>query len=159
MSKSFPNEQAVHERFSVECFNLAWDLLDRSDRSPEQDEEMIRLSVASTWHWTKRSDCTAENRSVGLWQTSRIHSVLGHTEEARRYASLCVQESSKEGVGVFFLAYAYEATARAEALAGNASVATAALEQAQRLLERIEDAEARSMLEQDLDDVRRLSNR
>ena len=158
MSKSFPDERAVHERFSVDCFNLAWDLLDRSDRSPEQDEEMVRLSVASTWHWTKRSDCTAENLSVGLWQTSRIHAVLGHAEEARRYASLCVQESSKGGVGVFFLAYAYEATARAEALAGNASVATAALGQAEKLLERVEDADAQSMLEQDLDDVRRRSS-
>jgi len=158
MSKSFPDEQAVHERFSVDCFNLAWDLLDRSDRSPEQDEEMLRLSVASTWHWAKRSDCTAENLSVGLWQTSRIHSVLEHMEEARRYATLCVQESSKQNVGVFFLGYAYEATARAETLAGNASAATVALEHAEKLATQIEDADARSMLEQDLDDVRHRLN-
>ncbi len=79
-------------------------------------------------------------------------------EEARRYATLCVQESSKQNVGVFSLGYAYEATARAEALAENTSAATAALEHAEQLATQIEDADARSMLEQDLDDVRHRLN-
>jgi len=154
MTGSLADEQAAHKQFSVACFNQAWDLLDTTDRTAEQDEEMLRLSVASTWHWTKRTDCTEENLSVGLWQTSRIHSVLGHFGEARRYAAMCVQESSKENVDVFFLAYAYEAVARAEAVSGNGAAASEALTRADELAGQVKDEDSRSMLKQDLEGLR-----
>lgn len=38
---------AAHRYFSVECFNRAWDLIDKPDRTELDDEEMVRLSLAS----------------------------------------------------------------------------------------------------------------
>ena len=33
---------------------------------------MLRLSLAATWHWTQRPDCTSTNLSIGYWQTARL---------------------------------------------------------------------------------------
>ena len=47
----FDTEQA-HRYFSTHCFNMAWQLIEKPDRTPEDDEQMIRLAQASLWHWT-----------------------------------------------------------------------------------------------------------
>ena len=43
---------AAHRYFAAECYNQAWGLLDKADRTPGEDEAMLRLSMASHWHWT-----------------------------------------------------------------------------------------------------------
>lgn len=45
--------EAAHKRFSAECFNRAWDLLDKEKRTPEEEQKMIELCLASIWHWTE----------------------------------------------------------------------------------------------------------
>ena len=52
---------AAHKFFSTHCFNKAWYLIDQPSRTPEEDEEMIRLSLASAWHWKQRDDCTQKD--------------------------------------------------------------------------------------------------
>src|SRR5688572_4192069 len=103
----------VHRYFSADCFNKAWELIEKADRTPEEDEQMVRLNQASLWHWTQRDDCKSTNMSVGYWQASRIHAILGRAGEATRYGQLCL-ERSQEQESPFFLAYAFEALARAE---------------------------------------------
>ena len=78
---------------------------------------MLRLSRQPR-HWTQRPDCTSTNLSIGYWQTARIYALLGQAENARRYAQMCFEVSQQPGVKPFFLAYAYEALAQAEAAAG-----------------------------------------
>ena len=46
----------AHKVFSAEAFNSAWDLIEKADRTPEDDELMISLAHASAWHWTQRED-------------------------------------------------------------------------------------------------------
>jgi hypothetical protein len=126
---------AAHRFFAVECFNRAWELMDKAERTPEEDEQMIRLSLASHWHWTQRADCTQENVSVAHWQTSRIYTMLGQTENARRYARLCLEASRDDSLPPFCLGYAYEALARAESLAGDQTQMREYLREAQRVTE------------------------
>lgn len=139
-----------HRYFSVECFNRAWDLLDKTVRTPAEDEEMLHLGMASLWHWHQRSDCTDTNLSVGYWQVSRIYAVLGHADNARHHAERCLDVSRGEGIPPFYLGYAYEALARAEMVAGNADGMAASLQEAQRVAETVPDAEARKTLQDDL---------
>ena len=82
---------AAHKYFSTFCFNSAWDLMDKSERTAAEDEEMLRLSLASTWHWSQREDCTQANLSVGYWQTSRIYATLGQADNARRHGQLSLR--------------------------------------------------------------------
>lgn len=145
--------EAAHKYFAAECFNQAWALLDKPDRSAAEDEHMIRLSLASHWHWTQREDCTPTNISAAYWQTSRIYSVLGQAENAKRYAQLCLSVSQGEDVAPFYLAYAYEAAARAELVADNRQQMERYLAQARRIANKVPDAQAKSWLLEDLDTI------
>lgn len=145
--------EAAHKYFSAQCFNQTWDLLDKADRTPEEDEQMIRLSLASTWHWTQRADCTATHLSTGYWQTSRVYATLGQADNARRYGQLCLEASQKEGVGPFYLGYAYEALARAESVAGEQEKAQGYLREGRRIADTVPDPDSRSWLVADLDNI------
>lgn len=144
---------AAHRYFAVECFNHAWDLIDKAERTPDEDEQMLRLSLASTWHWSQRADCTPTNLSVGLWQTARIYTMLGQVENARRYGMLCLKTSQEEGVEAFALSYAYEALARVEMVAGNRAKMEIYLAQARQVAEGIGDEEDRQQLMNDLETI------
>ena len=107
----------AHKYFSANCFNMAWNLIEKPERSHDDDQQMIRLAQASIWHWTQRPDCTANNLSIGYWQLSRVYSLLDEPDNARKYAQLCLEITPTDDA--FLLGYAYEALARAEAIAGN----------------------------------------
>ena len=138
--------------FSADCFNKAWDGIEKPDRTPEEDEQMIRLNQASIWHWTQREDCNSTNMSIGYWQASRIYAILQRPAEAVRYGQLCLQNSHDEAP--FFLAYAYEALARAEQVAGNVAMVGKYRAEALRLIEAVTDPEDRKVLMNDLDTIK-----
>jgi hypothetical protein len=144
---------AGHKYFAANCFNATWDLLDKSDRTPEEDEQMIRLSMTSLWHWTQREDFTKKNESIGYWQISRVYAVLGQAEDARKYGHFCLAASQDVSVEPFYLGYAYEALARAESVAGNQAAMREYLEKARQAAALVQEAESRQMLESDLDTI------
>jgi len=139
---------AAHKYFSAGCFNRAWDLIDKADRTPEEDQAMISLAHASLWHWTQRDDCTRTNRSIGYWQASRIYALLGQADNARRYGQLSLDYS--EGAEPFYIGFAYEALARAESLAGDKAKSEEYLGLAKKLANSVTDAESKKMLLDDL---------
>jgi hypothetical protein len=143
--------QAAHAYFSVQCFNSAWRLIDKPERTSEEDDEMLRLSQASLWHWTQRTDCSGRNLSVGYWQLSRICALLRQQQNAERYGRLALAHG--EGEGPFYSGYAYEALARAEAVAGNRDKVEEYLAAARRLAEQVSDPEEQKVLLDDLDGI------
>ncbi|HLE29025.1 MAG TPA: hypothetical protein VI793_12955 [Anaerolineales bacterium] len=152
MSPEFAfNPEAAHAYFSTYCFNTAWELIEKADRTSADDEAMVRLAHTSIWHWTQRPDCTPRHLSVGYWQLSRIYSLLGEAENARRYARLALEAG--EGQGPFFVGYAYEALARAEQVAGNEAQKGHYLEQALRLADEVPDPEEKKLLAADLESL------
>lgn len=142
----------AHRYFSADCFNKAWELIERTDRTPAEDEQMIRLSHASLWHWTQRDDCTSENISIGYWQASRIHAILGRADDARRYARLCLENTPAESP--LLRAYASEALARAENTAGDATRAAQYRGEALRHAEAVTDPADRAQILSDLETIR-----
>ena len=56
----FDTEQA-HEFFSTHCFNKAWELIEKTDRTADEAEEMIQLAHASLWHWSQLPECSDKN--------------------------------------------------------------------------------------------------
>jgi len=145
--------QAAHKYFSVECFNRAWDFIDKVERTPEEDEQMLQLSLASHWHWTQREDYQDKNASIGYWQISRIYALLDQEDNARRYGQLCLQASQRIGVEPFFLGYAYEALARAEKVAGDNQKKQEYLNLAYQILSKISDQDEKKILEDDLETI------
>ena len=139
---------AVHRYFSVYCFNRTWDLLEKVDRTAEEDEAMLQTCMASLWHWSQRPDCTDKNKSVGAWQAARVYAVLNQPENARRYAQMALDYSI--GQPAFYQAYAYEALARAEASAGNRAQAEWCIEKSSELAQLVEKVEERKLILDDL---------
>ena len=145
--------QAAHRYFAVECFNKTWDLIDKKDRTPQEDTRMLQLSLTSLWHWTERIDCTPENHSVGLWQVSRVFALLGQTENALQFAQECLEISRDPAVPPYCLGYAWEAMARAKMAAGDSEEMQEALVQAHRIAGSLPDVETQKMLLADLQTI------
>ena len=139
---------AAHVHFAASCFNRAWMLIEKTDRSPAEDEEMIQLNQASLWHWSQRPDCSERHRSVGYWQASRIRALLGHGAEAVRYAKLALDHS--ETLAPFYRAYAHEAMARAAQVLGDDAACKAQAMQARVYVQAIADPEERDLVVADL---------
>jgi hypothetical protein len=145
---------AAHKHFSVECFNKAWELMDKVERTDNDNEEMIRLSLASHWHWTQREDCNETNLSIGYWQTSRVYAMLAQGDNARSYAERCLAVSQGEGILPVYLGYAYEALARAESVAGDRGKMEKYLGEARRVAETMPNPEAKQRLLDDLNTIK-----
>ena len=145
--------KAAHKFFSAQCFNMAWSLIDKPDRTAEEDEQMIRLSQASLWHWTQRDDCTKRNMSIGYWQASRVYALVGQADAARKYGLLSLECSAKEEP--FYMGYAYEALARAESVAGDRRKMDEHLRKARELADSVSDVESRKILLADLDGIKK----
>ncbi|MBM3152555.1 MAG: hypothetical protein FJZ96_10220 [Chloroflexi bacterium] len=149
-----PDLQQAHEYFSKTCFNRAWDFLDMASRTAEEDRQMLQLGLASLWHWSQRSDCTPTHTAIGAWQVSRIYAVLGKPDEARQYGESSLQASQSDGVPPFYMGYAYEALARAEAVAGEQSKMMEYLSLARQASEKVADPQERKALLDDLATIR-----
>lgn len=143
--------QEAHAYFSTACFNQAWDLIDQPERSPEENERMVRLVQASIWHWTQRSDCTDKNLSIGYWQASRVYVLVGEGDNGKKYADLCLAKTPKDDP--FLLGYAYEALARAEAALGHHDQAQRFRAEASQHAKNISDSNNREMLLNDLETI------
>ncbi len=139
---------AAHRFFSAACFNGVWELLERPNRTPDDDVRLLAAAHASLWHWLQRPDCTPRNLSVGYWLLSRAYAVLGNAVEARRYGSLSLDAAAQEPP--FYQGYAHEALARAARSAGDSQLAERHLAEARRFAEEVTESEERTMLESDL---------
>jgi tetratricopeptide (TPR) repeat protein len=142
--------EKAHRHFSADCYNQAWEYIDKPARTPEEDERMLMLSMASFWHWTQRPDCTAGNLSIGYWQLARVYTLLGRLEPARHYCHRCLEESQKEGTLPFHKGYAYEALARAEQAAGDTNKVKEFLALAREVSETMTDPDDKMQLLADL---------
>jgi len=138
----------AHRYFAADCFNKTWGFIEMPNRTHDEDEQMIRLAQTSLWHWTNRPDCNNEKLSIGYWLLARVYAIAGRHEDAKRYADSCLKYS--QGEAPFFVAYAYEALARAEKAAGNSSLMTKYKTESVRLADTVKDADDRKLLIDDL---------
>ncbi len=140
-----------HRALGVALYNDTWRLLEK-ERTPEEDEELLHQAHASAYHWLKAPECEPKNRARGEWICSRVYAVLGRPEPAMHYAERCLQivQASPQGMDDFDLPFAYEALARANAVAGNSDEAAGYERQARENAEQITDAEDRELVLSDL---------
>lgn len=108
------NEPAAHRKFAVDCFNKIWPLLEKKDRTAEDNEMMIHLAHTSLFHWLQVGAAINEQR--GEWMLARVYTILEDKEKAMHHAKRCLALTQKHDFKDFDLAYAYECMARATAL-------------------------------------------
>jgi len=142
----------AHRQFAADAFNTAWDLIDKTDRTAEEDMAMLCRAAASLWHWNQRDDVNNQSRSVGYWQLSRVFALLSDGPMALRCGELCLKYA--KGTPPFYAAYAYEALARASIISGDSAGAKRYLDSAQKMVDHVEEASSREMLLADLQSIR-----
>jgi hypothetical protein len=140
-----------HRKSAIDLFNLTWSLLDKKDRTKEEDDKMIHAAHASRFHWGEVGTPLEFER--GEWQISRVYSVLKRSEPALYHAKRCLEICKKNNIGDFDIAFAYEALARACAVAGLKTQCEENLELAKRAGLQIKKEEDRNYLLSELKTV------
>jgi len=111
------SESHDHRQLAADLFNHTWELIDKTERTQAEDDEMIHSAHASRYHWGLAG--TALNLARGEWQISRVYSILNRSEPAMYHANRSLDYCQENGFGDFDLAFAYEALARASSAAGD----------------------------------------
>jgi DNA-binding transcriptional MerR regulator len=134
-------------------FNATWELIEKDDRSRDDDDAMLHMAHASRHHWGRVG--TATHRARGEWQCSRVYAVLGRCEPCLHHARRVLDLAHEHELGPFDLAFGYEALARGHALAGDADLARAGIDQARALADDITEPDDRELLLSDLASIPR----
>jgi hypothetical protein len=145
-----PVAAATHRRLAVDLYNGVMSLLERDDRTPSDDDELVHAAHASRWHWGRVGN--AANLARGEWLCSRVYATLGLGEAAVRHAERCLAlvGAGGEGFEDWDHAAALEAVARARLAAGDVDGARRSLAGAAAATVQIADSDDRAVLEGDL---------
>lgn len=127
--------------------------MDKPQRTVAENEQMLALAMTSHWHWMQREDYTPVKASISYWQLSRIFVLLRQAENARHYAQRSLDVLPADGTLPFYHGYAYEALARAAALAQDRPAMEAALAQAQEFALAVPKESNRKALLADLEAI------
>ncbi len=149
-TKTYTLDEA-HEHFAKSANGRVWELLQKHDRSPSENDEMLHAAHASIYHWKFVGSAIHQQR--GEWLISHVHVVLGHANEALRHAERCFEltQTNKEIMQDFDIAYAFEGLARAHAMLGDQKMAEEFLYLAEQAGNRIVNKEDRSIFMSDFD--------
>jgi hypothetical protein len=132
-------------------FNGVWTLMERDDRTQDDDDRMLHMAHASRYHWGQVGEPV--NLARGEWLCSRVYAVLQRAEPCHAHAQRVLDICERDGIRDFDLAFAYEALARASAVAGDAAAARAYTEQALAAAEDIAEDDDRELLLSDLESI------
>lgn len=142
--KSFTKAEAqLH--FAKGFNGKTWELLDKQERTQEENELLVDYAHASLAHW--RAAGTGVHLQRGAWMLARVYTVLGNAQVALQYAERCLEltKQYKNLLSDFDFAFAYECMARAQALSGNKTEADKHIAKADKAGAAIEDEEDREI--------------
>ncbi|KZL22035.1 hypothetical protein PsAD2_00060 [Pseudovibrio axinellae] len=153
MNKAGSTQALDHRTVAIELNQRAWALLEKQDRTLEDNDELLHAAHASLWHWLQVG--TKRNEQRGLWLVGRVHVLQGNKEAAMRYAkkTMTLTTSNEEDMVDFDHAYAYELFARATFLAGEKDKAEGLFERASRLGQLIHGEQNRKIFFSDLEAI------
>jgi tetratricopeptide (TPR) repeat protein len=138
---------------AAQLFNETWRLLELEGRSRDDDDRMIHTAHASRYHWGQVPGVTPAHLARGEWQISRVYAVLGRPEPALHHARRVLDLCQENGIGDWDLAFAYEALARAHAIAGDAAQARHYTDQALSATTDIAEDDERELVLADLETI------
>jgi hypothetical protein len=112
-----PDSDEVHREIGVDRFNATWDLIDKQDRSADDDVELLLSAMTSRWHWGRVGG--PEEISTGDWQVAHAASLVGLGDLALLFARRNLATAEAQGWSGWRLASAHEGVARACAVGGD----------------------------------------
>ncbi len=126
-------------------YNQAWDLIDKSGRTPDDDRRLLTLAMASRALW---GDIGADEQWItGDWQVAHVAALTGHAGLSLDFASAAYERATKADVPLWLKASTCEGLARAHAVAGHDAERDAWVLKAKELLGQVDDADDRAVIE------------
>ncbi|MBL7801786.1 MAG: hypothetical protein JNL95_13775 [Chitinophagales bacterium] len=107
-------EKTEHRKIAVDCFNNTWNVLDKLEKTTDDQAEAILLAHTSLWHWLQCGE--AINAQRGEWMIARVYAVFEMGEMALYHAKRCLELTQKHDFKDFDLSFGYESMARALAV-------------------------------------------
>jgi DNA-binding transcriptional MerR regulator len=138
---------------AVQLFNETWRLMELENRSALDDDRLVHAAHASRYHWGQVATASPANFARGEWQISRVYAMLRRPEPALHHARRVLEICEEHKIGDWDLGFAYEALARAYAVAGDATQARVFTDQALAAAEDISEDEERDLLLADLETI------
>ncbi len=129
--------------FAVECNNACWDLIERKERSPREDREMLYCAYAAAYHWSKTG--TPLNGARAELALAHTHGLLGHANLALEYARSALEYFENHPCEDWDLAFGHAALAFAAAVASDKVDHAWHYAEARRLGEAIADPQDRAI--------------
>jgi uncharacterized protein YndB with AHSA1/START domain len=140
--------EAWHRAQGIEANNAVWDLVGTPDRTPDEDEELVRRAYAAAYHWDRAARRTPANAARGAYMIAKAQLAVGQPLIALAAADRCMAVCVEHGIADFDLAYAHEARARALHALGRREEAAAAWAAAHAVP--IADPDDKQVLDEDL---------
>jgi len=138
MPETSEQELEFHRKVAKECFNKTWDYLEKKNRTPDDDRQMLILAHTSRYHWELVGN--ARNLAVGEWLISRAYADLKQAELSLLFAKSSLELVIKNNLSEL-LPSAYEGVARGYAVAEQPQLARDYIVMARKELESIRDEE------------------
>jgi hypothetical protein len=145
---------AHHRRLADELVQYVWSLIERTDRGPDDDAEMVHAAHAARWHRARAEGCGPQDLATAEWQISHVYAITGRSEPSTHHAQRSLELCRTHRLGGYLLAYAYEALARAAAVGGDDVGCEKWLEKAWAAAEEVSDPATRERIEADLGGIR-----
>lgn len=146
MEAPFDIEKA-HRWFAIEANNGTWDLLEKADRTREDDRNLVHIAHTSAFHWVKVGNETNVARAACM--VANAHAAVGDGHAALRHGKHCVEltEAHPDKMTDWDLAFAYDALARATKVAGETKKAADLKTKARELGDAIADPGDKSIFD------------
>ncbi len=143
--------QDFQKEEAIKCFNECWNLIDKENRTPEDDLMMIHCAHASRYLWGQVGQPIHFER--GEWQISKVYSILGKGDQALYHANACLTICIDQEIKDFDITFAYEAMANAYKVLGNTEMVDHYKEKAYNCLDDIKDKGDRDYAKSELDKI------
>ncbi|MCA8915305.1 MAG: hypothetical protein KDB90_07825 [Planctomycetes bacterium] len=142
--------EQMQETFASGLNAVTWALLRSGSRSAADDEKMLYAAFASAYHYLETGSAAEQQRAE--WLISRVYAVLGNGRESLRHAERCnaLTLANAADMAEYDKAFALEALARANAVAGNAVEADKIRAQAEAAGKAIVDEQSRKVFMDEL---------
>ncbi len=129
----------AHRLFAKTCNKRVWELLGKTPRAPQENEELLMAAQASLYHWQQVG--TPLNVQRGHWLLAHVYTILREPAGAMKHATRCLEltKAHMTEMKEFDIAYAFEGMARTYALLGDAMQAKEYYDMALRVGQSIPD--------------------
>ena len=142
-----------HRTIAVERYNHCWDLLERDERSQDEDVELLTAAFTSRYHWSFAGG--PEQWTISDWMVSRAAADIGEGSLALTFALRASSAAQEFDAPDWLVASVAEGVARAYGALGDDRARDEWLVNAERLVAAIADDEDRDLIASQLASVPR----